>query len=63
MRNKLYSGNAEPSVEELLDDPIAALLRARDGLHLDEVRHVVERVKRRLAERNARKESQESEAA
>lgn len=63
MRNRLYSGNAEPPVHELLEDPIAALLRERDGLHLDEVRHVVERVKQRLAEHRARDAKHESEAA
>lgn len=63
MRNRLYSGNAEPGVEELLDDPIAALLRARDGLHLDEVRYAVERAKRRLAAQCGNANEQESAAA
>ncbi len=63
MRNNLYSGNAEPPVQELLEDPIAALLRERDGLHLDEVRHVVERVKHRLATLRDGQGGPESEAA
>jgi len=28
----LYSGNLEPSIEELLDDPIAVLIMARDRI-------------------------------
>jgi hypothetical protein len=35
--NERYIGNEEPSIEELLTDPIAALLRCRDGLSLDDV--------------------------
>lgn len=33
----MYLRNAEPSVEELLNDPIARLLRARDGLQPEQV--------------------------
>src|SRR3954454_24776911 len=35
--NERYIGNEELSIEELLTDPIAALLRCRDGLSLDDV--------------------------
>src|SRR5208282_4657982 len=32
MRNSIFSANDEPTVEELLADPIASLLMARDGV-------------------------------
>ena len=32
-----YLGNDEPAIEELLTDPIAVLLRRRDGLSLEDV--------------------------
>jgi hypothetical protein len=34
---KRYLGNEEPPIDELLTDPIAALLRRRDRLSLQEV--------------------------
>jgi hypothetical protein len=34
---KRYLGNAEPPIDELLTDPIAALLRRSDRLSLQEV--------------------------
>ena len=37
-----FLGNLEPSVEELLYDEIAGLLRARDGLKLIDVLRIVE---------------------
>jgi hypothetical protein len=43
--------NAEPSVEDLLNDPIAELLRRRDKLTLQEVWDCVEDGRRRLQAR------------
>jgi hypothetical protein len=34
---KCYLGNEEPPIDELLTDPIAALLRRSDGLSLQDV--------------------------
>jgi hypothetical protein len=44
-------GNAEASVEDLLNDPIAELLRRRDKLTLQEVWDCVEDGRRRLRAR------------
>jgi len=41
----------EPSIEELLNDPIATLLRRRDRLSLEEVRHAVALGKAAMASR------------
>lgn len=38
----------EPSLDDLLDDPIMHILLARDGLTVDEVRRFLEEMKRRL---------------
>jgi hypothetical protein len=38
----------EPSLDDLLDDPIMHILLARDGLTVDEVRRFVDEMKRRL---------------
>jgi hypothetical protein len=38
----LYSGNSEPSVDELLDDPIVALLMERDSVTPGEVRDLID---------------------
>ena len=37
----LYSGNREPSVEEMLEDPIVGLVMKRDSVTPDEVRGVM----------------------
>lgn len=44
-----YTGNEEPGLEELLLDPIADLLRRRDGLSLRQVRETIDEVRRKLA--------------
>ena len=49
---------AEPTVEELLDDPIADLLMARDRLQPEQVWAYVNDARRRLRDR----EAQEREA-
>jgi hypothetical protein len=43
-----FLGNVEPSVEQLLCDEIAGLLRARDGLKLADVLRIVESAKESL---------------
>jgi len=42
-RFPLYCGNAEPSIDELLDDPIAQLLMRRDGVAPEACRAVMRR--------------------
>jgi hypothetical protein len=51
----MYLRNAEPMVEELLDDPIARLLMARDGLQPEHVWACVGNARQRLRDRDARK--------
>ncbi len=43
----LYCGNAEPSIDELLNDPIADLLMKRDGIAPREVRALMADARRR----------------
>jgi hypothetical protein len=47
----MYSRNHEPSLEELLNDPITRLLMARDGLHPEVAWEVVEDTRRKLQSR------------
>ena len=44
----MYSSNTEPTVEELLTDPIAHLLMARDGLQPEYVWACVGAARRKL---------------
>jgi hypothetical protein len=44
----MYRHNAEPTVEELLNDPIAHLLMARDRLQPEDVWACVENTRQRL---------------
>jgi hypothetical protein len=48
----LYSGNIEPAIDELLRDPIAHLLMARDGIDASEILAVVERAGAALRSHN-----------
>lgn len=48
MHDKLFRGNAEPTIHELLTDPIAQLLRQRDGLAIDDVLAAVEQAREAL---------------
>jgi hypothetical protein len=50
----LYSGNLEPPIEELLNDPIAALLMASDRITPDIVWSQVETARQKLRRREAR---------
>jgi len=52
----MYPCNSEPSVEELLADPVARLLMARDGLRPEEVRSFVGIAKQKLAAASARQQ-------
>ena len=54
----MYLRNAEPTIEELLNDPIAHLLMARDRLQSEQVWAYVNGARRRLRDR----EAQEHEA-
>jgi hypothetical protein len=54
----MYLRNAEPPLEELLNDPIAHLLMARDRLQFEQVWAHVDDARRRLRGR----ETQEREA-
>ncbi len=48
----LYSGNHEPSVDEMLEDPIVGLVMRRDSVTADEVRSVMDAASRRRGDRN-----------
>jgi len=50
----LFCGNAEPSIEELLNDSAAAVLMDRDGITADEVRDLMETMRWRRRDRHAR---------
>lgn len=49
----MYIHNAEPTVEELLNDPIAHLLMERDRLQLEHVWACVDNARQRLRMREA----------
>ncbi|MDE1969808.1 MAG: hypothetical protein KGI92_12965 [Alphaproteobacteria bacterium] len=51
MQDRLFRGNIEPSIDELLSDPIAQLLRKRDRIEVDDVLVTVERAKAALRHR------------
>lgn len=51
MQDRLFRGNIEPSIDELLSDPIAQLLRKRDRIEVDDVLVTVERAKAALRRR------------
>ncbi|HEV2163028.1 MAG TPA: hypothetical protein VGR52_12460 [Stellaceae bacterium] len=51
MPNRLFHGNIEPSIDELLSDPIAQLLRNRDRIAVDDVLVTVEQAKAALRHR------------
>jgi len=50
----MYRDNAEPSVEELLNDPIAHLLMEHDGLQPEYVWACIESARWKLRDRRAR---------
>lgn len=44
----MYVRNREPSIDELLSDPVARLVMARDGLSIEAVRALFAEAKERL---------------
>jgi len=48
MQNSRFRPNAEPSIGELLTDPIGRLLMARDGVKVSDVLAVVDRARAAL---------------
>ncbi|MEO0036547.1 MAG: hypothetical protein RLZZ501_2570 [Pseudomonadota bacterium] len=44
-----YAGNAEPPLDELVNDPMVRGLMARDGVALDSLCGLIAEVRRRLA--------------
>jgi hypothetical protein len=51
MHDKLFHGNAEPTIHDLVSDPIAQLLRQRDGIAVADVLATVERAREALRRR------------
>ncbi|MDE2166225.1 MAG: hypothetical protein KGJ66_07795 [Alphaproteobacteria bacterium] len=51
MHDKLFHGNAEPTIHDLVNDPIAQLLRQRDGIAVADVLAAVERARETLRHR------------
>lgn len=47
-RAKDFEGNAEPSLDELMDDDVVRRVMARDGVHPDHVRSLMNRMRDRL---------------
>ncbi len=45
----LFIGNQEPSLDELIGDELVGRVMARDGLHPDQVRVMMEDMRARLA--------------
>ncbi|MTJ83354.1 MAG: hypothetical protein F8N37_20390 [Telmatospirillum sp.] len=52
MNADLYVGNREPSLDELLTDPIMTRLLARDGITMADLFEVIADAKDRLARRD-----------
>lgn len=47
-RAKDFEGNAEPSLDELMDDDVIRRVMARDGVHPDHVRSLMNHMRDRL---------------
>lgn len=54
MEERAMEQTRTPTLSELLDDPIVAVLMARDGTSSDDVRAILERVRRNLRARRER---------
>ena len=52
MEQKLYVGNAEPALSEVLKDPIIRLVMLRDGVLAEELDKIVARAREFLQERS-----------
>ena len=60
----MYLRNVEPTIDELLEDPIAGLLMARDGVRAETVWMCIRTVGQKLSGQAARdRESDSPEAA
>ena len=46
--SSFFNGNAEPSLEDLMADPIMHRLMARDGVALDSLNSLIDEVRGRL---------------
>lgn len=53
--------DGEPSIKELLDDPVIEAVMARDGVRRKELEHLIDDVRGRLAGRDRRREAGERE--
>lgn len=51
MSDQLFHGNVEPTIHELVTDPIAQLLRQRDRIAVDDVLATVEHAREALRHR------------
>ena len=47
-RGQMYIRNREPSLDELLSDPVTRLVMARDGFSDEAVRMLIEEARQRL---------------
>jgi hypothetical protein len=52
MEQKLYVGNGEPALSEVLKDPIIRLVMSRDGVLAEELDKIVARAREFLQERS-----------
>lgn len=52
MEQKLYVGNGEPALSEILKDPIIRLVMSRDGVLAEELDKIVARAREFLQERS-----------
>ena len=43
-----FTGNAEPSLDEVMDDPVIRVLMAKDGVGEDCLRGLIDQVRNRL---------------
>jgi len=50
----MYRGNEEPTIEELLSDPIASLVMARDKLRPDQIWAFIRAAQQKRSAREAR---------
>ncbi|HEX2117444.1 MAG TPA: hypothetical protein VHM01_23825 [Alphaproteobacteria bacterium] len=51
--------DGEPSIQELLDDPVIEAVMARDGVDRAELEHLIDDVRGRLAARDIRRQRAE----
>jgi hypothetical protein len=54
--------DGEPSIQELLDDPVIEAVMARDGVGRVELEHLIDDVRERLIARKSRRQRAERQA-